>query len=440
MRRPRFLVAVVLIAGAAFCVRAVYVVAVARHLPNPSLTSNEDRAVRSIDELRYEFAANQLVDGDFFKAPLFGGAEEEDAYQPPLTPMALAPVAWATGGNRTAMRLAVALFGAGTVLVIGFVGRAVAGDRVGLIAATIAAIYPNLWVNDGLLLTEAFAALTTALALLFAYRVLRRARWPDLLGFGAAVGLAMLTRSESVLLVPFLLLPVLFTALRSVGPRRMVALASIAVLGTGLVVGPWVGYNLSRFERPVFVTTGYGDGLIGANCEGSYYGSSLGLHDGRCGLGISTGEQSVDAELKRERAVRYIRENLGRVPLVVAARVGYILSVYRPFRMADLQQSEGRPEWVSLLGLATYWPLVLAAGFGIASLWSRKRTLLPLIAVVGTVLATAVVSWGLLRFRTPAEVSLVVLAAVGIDAVIRRRSAGSRAPVEAAPPRESAAV
>jgi 4-amino-4-deoxy-L-arabinose transferase-like glycosyltransferase len=421
MRRPRFLAAVVLIAGAAFCARTVYVVAVVRHLPIPSLTSDEDRAVRSIDELRYEFGAIRLADGDFFKAPLFGGADEEDAYQPPLTPIALAPVAWATGDNRTAMRLAVALIGAATVFVIGLVGRAVAGDRVGLVAASIAAIYPNLWVNDGLLMTEAFAALTSAIALLFAYRVLRRPRWGDVLTFGAAVGLTMLTRSELVLLVPLLLLPVLFTALRSLGPRRGAGLALVGLLGAGLVVGPWVGYNLSRFERPVFVTTGYGDALIGANCEGSYYGPALGLHDGRCGLDISTGEQSVDAEMKRDRAVRYIKDNLSRVPLVVTARVGYIVSVYRPFRMAELQQTEGRPKWVSLLGLATYWPLVLLAGVGVVSLRSRRRTLMPLMALVITVLATAVLSWGLLRFRTPAEVSLVVLAAAGIDAMIRGR-------------------
>ena len=73
----------------------------------------------------------------------------------------------------------MAVFGAGVVLLIGLIGRTVAGDRAGLIAAAIAALYPNLWINDGLVMSETLATLAVALAILLAYRFGRSPTWRE---------------------------------------------------------------------------------------------------------------------------------------------------------------------------------------------------------------------------------------------------------------------
>ncbi len=77
------------------------------------------------------------------------------------------------GSHLLAQRLTMTVFGAGVVLLIGLIGRAVAGNRAGLIAAGIAALYPNLWINDGLVMSETLATLAVALAILLAYRFIR---------------------------------------------------------------------------------------------------------------------------------------------------------------------------------------------------------------------------------------------------------------------------
>ena len=47
-------------------------------------------------------------------------------------------------------------------------------------------------------------------------------------------------------------------AARPAGRRRLVTVL--------LVVGPWVGYNMSRFDDPVFISSGFGVTLASSNC------------------------------------------------------------------------------------------------------------------------------------------------------------------------------
>ena len=101
---------------------------------------------------------------------------------------------------------------------IGLLGREVGGDRVGLVAAAFAAVYPNLWVNDGLVMAETFTALFAALVLYLAYRYRRIATPLAAVGLGAACGFAALARSEMILLAPCIVLPILLSA-GSLAPR-----------------------------------------------------------------------------------------------------------------------------------------------------------------------------------------------------------------------------
>ena len=91
------------------------------------------------------------------------------ADHPPLTVIVLAGVNWLVehpplssvrgdrfDANVREDRYAMAVFGTILVLLIGLLGRRVGravpgvnGDAVGLVAAGIAAVAPNIWVNDG---------------------------------------------------------------------------------------------------------------------------------------------------------------------------------------------------------------------------------------------------------------------------------------------------
>ena len=73
-------------------------------------------------------------------------------------------------------RLAGALFGAGTIVVVALIARRLAGDRAGLLAGALAAAYPVLVAADGALMSESLLGLLVAGSLLAAYRLRDRPR------------------------------------------------------------------------------------------------------------------------------------------------------------------------------------------------------------------------------------------------------------------------
>ncbi len=101
--------------------------------------------------------------------------------------------------------------------------------------------------------------------------------------------------------------------------------------------------------------------------------------------------------------------------MVVAVRVGRVWSLYAPGQMASYNVNEGRDEAVSWAGFVTFWLLVPCAVVGGVVLRRRRVPITPLVAQFVVVTITAAAIYGLARFRTPAEISLVVLAAVAFD-------------------------
>jgi hypothetical protein len=105
--------------------------------------------------------------------------------------------------------------------------------------------------------------------------------------------------------------------------------------------------------------------------------------------------------------------------------------VYRVEQMTRIAgESEGIPTTVMWAGWATYLLLIGLAAAGIPTLRRRGVTLFPILAPFGIVVIVAALFYGHTRFRVPAEISIVVLAAVTLDALIDRVTV---------PPRRSAA-
>jgi len=380
------------------------------------------------DQLFYNSEANRLARGDGFLEPFDPQAlsrgviregKDPAADHPPLTVIVLAPVSFVTSQALIPQRLTMAVLGTVAVVVIGLLARRLAGDRAGWIAAGIAAVYPNLWVNDGLIMSETLATLVVALALFYAYRLIREPNVWNALIVGALCGLAALTRAELVLLVPLLAVPAALVA-RSVATAQRWKLAGIGVLAAAVLIGPWVGYNLSRFKEPTYLSTNDGIALLGSNCDSVYYGDGIGLTDLKCLGPNPRGDQSVDSRIFRDRAFDYIRDHKKRAVLVAFARVGRTWSVYRPWDMVNYNKGEGREGWVTTLGLIAYYPLLIAAVAGWVVMRRRRRRSWPLLVPVLVVTIASAATYGQTRFRVPAEPTIVVLAAVAIAAVVAR--------------------
>ena len=386
------------------------------------------------DAAYYQLQAEAIADGKgFFVNPLVQLAKARAtppaaADHPPLTTLALVPAAFIDDreGDHLAMRFTMTLVGLGTVVMLGLLGRAVAGTTVGVVAAGIGALNPNIWMNDGILMSESILILLMAAILLCAYRTLERGSWPWITGLGVLCGLLVLTHAELALLAPFLVLPAVWTGASRAGAgvrARVARVAGCAAVAL-VVVAPWVGYNLSRFEKPTLLSTTDGDVLVQSNCSSAYSGRLIGETDLAC---LSPGfhdDPSVLNDKNRSRAFEFIADHLDRLPVVVAARVGRMWSVFRIDQTVGFGVNEGRPRWASYAGVATLYVLVPLAIAGGVVLRRRRVPVWPLVAPIVVVTATRLLIAGHPRYRAAAEPSLVVLAAVGavtLTAWLRRR-------------------
>jgi 4-amino-4-deoxy-L-arabinose transferase-like glycosyltransferase len=374
------------------------------------------------DAFWYGVTSNELSQGQFFRTP-FGGAPT--AAHPPLTSLLVGGASFIVGRHNgsTVQRLTMAVLGAVVVLLIGLLGRAVAGPWVGVTAAGLAAVYPNFWMPSGIIMSETPAMLFTALMLLAVVRVLRSPTVINVLYLGAACGAEVLVRAELVLFVPGLLVPAVLLA-RQTSMRRQVALLAVGIAASLVVVAPWVGRNMASFQDATYISTGDGLALVGANCPETYAGPSLGSWSLGCADTVSGGDESVQSARDQRDAVSYAMHHGNRIPVVVLARVGRVWDFYQPIQMADVDVNEGRPVPASLAGLAFYYALMPLGVVGIVILRRHRIAQWFLLVPAAVVTLISALVYGLVRFRSPFEVCLVVLASpplvLGAQALGRR--------------------
>jgi 4-amino-4-deoxy-L-arabinose transferase-like glycosyltransferase len=378
------------------------------------------------DPLFYHLGARLLVDGRGFiePTPAIVGIVEQSASHPPLYLLWLAiPTRIGLDGPVSHM-LWSSLIGAASVVVIGLLGREVAGPRAGLIAAGIAAVYPNLWVYDGFILSETTAIFTGVLTVLLGYRFLRDPTPRRAVYLGLAAGVAALARAELVLLIPLLVVPLIWF-IRNHDVRTRLKWMLVALLAAALPITPWVVFNMTRFDRPVLLSTGLEPTLLGANCDVTYYGEWLAYFSSECVL-VADGktkpgdDQSERNDVYRRIAREYVGDHKARVPVVVLARWGRVTGLFRPGQQLDFDDLvEGRERWVASLSLFSFYGVGALAVAGGVILRRRRMPVYPLVVLPVIVLFAVAIALGSNRYRASAEGALVVLAAVTIDAGLR---------------------
>jgi hypothetical protein len=418
----RFLTRLGLVTAAAGVWRIVYVVAVADpRTPRLALS----------DETFYHQQARLVADGwgfvnPFgFYAPAGSAAHRvfETAVHPPAYTVFLAIPAKLGIDSVLSQRILTALLGTATVFLLGLLGRRIAGERAGIIAAVLGAIAPALWVNDSVLGLETLFCFCLVVALLCVYKFWTAPSIGPVLGMAAAMAVAALTRSEGTLLFVLLVLPVLLLVPGANGRDRVKYVGATALVAL-VVMGPWVVRNLTTFDEPTVLGTGFGWVLAYGNCDATYSGEFLGYWSDQCALQDyppHLEESRIDLRARR-KATDYIDDHLSRVPVVVAARIGRVWDVFRPTQNVhfnDFYERRGEAaSWAVLIGY--YLMLPFAIG-GLVVMRRRRVPIFPMIAIAVSVTITVAFSFGITRYRAPVDVVLPVLAAVALDALWRRR-------------------
>ncbi len=215
-------------------------------LPNGVVVgSSPSKCTGPNDQVYYNGQANSVADGDGFNEPFWtvshpGEKAPPAADHPPLTVFVLTPVSWLVDHPPLSWvideplhdhvrehRYTMVFLGTLVVLLIGLLGRRIGGDAVGLVAAGIAAINPNMWVNDGLVMSETVTVLTVVGAMWAALALWERPTLPRAAVLGLVCGLAAL-------------------GARRADPVRAVARDRRGVHGVEAVVGPICACRRSR--------------------------------------------------------------------------------------------------------------------------------------------------------------------------------------------------
>ena len=289
------------------------------------------------------------------------------ADHPPLYIVYLAMFSLVGLPSATAHMLASALVGVTTVVIVGLVGRELVGPRGGLIAAALAALYPNMWAYDGAARIRDDGPARCRVDLAGGVRVVASTKSSRAVLLGATMVAfpAPLARAGILMLAVLLLVPLVESSAPACTDANALRQLFTAWIAIGLLIAPWCIYNLTRFERPVLLSGGFEITVDSASCDDTYYGELTGYWSRGCvvqalaksGLPEDT-DRSVLAAMYRDDAVHYIRTHLSRLPIVVAARVGRVTGLWNLKQQAALDYFPGGRE--KEVAWAAWWSLLRA--------------------------------------------------------------------------------
>ncbi len=347
-----------------------------------------------------------------------------DSDLPPLYPFFLVAVYETLGRDAVAVALVQIGFDVLVVLLLYWIGRRVAGEAVGLLAALFYGVYPyllyqNLTVND----TAIFILLLTA-GIAAAYKARDTRGWRWAVALGVAFGLAALTKTLIVLLLPLLAL----WWWRVIGLRPAIRLALASGIALVAVVLPWVVRNTHLHGELVLISTNGGSNLHQGNnpCVDDYLARGWDAQWVNC-IGAPPDDYSeTEAEAwHREQALTYLRDNPGDWPRLFWTKFWVLWSpVIMPYELppdpylvddAVLQFESPEFQAARVVHVLYFAPVLLLGIVGLFTGWRNRATEIgPLVAVFAAITITYVVFHPSTRYRSPADPFVFILAALAI--------------------------
>ncbi len=396
------------------------------------------------DPVLYLILADHLAAGDGYRYG-FGADQGLTAYYPPGYPLALGGAAWLARlvlpGTVSAFDVAVWLNVGLSVATIGLVyvlGRRLAGPAVGLVAAGIWAVWPNLVFHSGIVLTETLFLFLLVLLLIVLLGDRAAAEAPGvarLAVVGGLFGLVLLVRPVSAVMAPFLLLLWWGRGAKAALWRLGVVLATALV-----VLVPWSIRSTAVMDEPVALSLNFGDNL----CLGHNPGATGGFGDLGAHCYTAEGLRRPESETRRnseniDRALTYMRENPGETLRRTPSKLRYTLQndwdgllVAEDFGARPLFSDSTRGV---LRATATGFYAVVgvfAIGGGVVLL-RRRHHARALFLVAGGLaqLISPLATFGDPRFKMPLYPTLAVCAAAGVVALWESRAGNETATPDA---------
>lgn len=357
----------------------------------------------------------------------------------PLWPAIIAIIYTLTGQQEFYARLFYCFLGSGTCVLIYLFARDLFGRRAALFSGLLAATYTGLFIWDGWLYSESLYIFCTVVFIYSLYRLQytpyvakpsseqeqplwrrqpRTTRLRLVIQCGIFLALAALTRPNGIFLLFLVYLWGLLVIRAGLIPWKIVVRdALIITCITTLIIAPWSYRNYNVTRTFVFVSTGLGEVLNGAYNDQVAIGplSVRGMwrppagslnHDN---INYTPANDKADTQ----HALNWIHTH---VPATIYLLWLHFTNTWTPYTYSHglpIEESLSQPSaetFIDMINIMT-WIVYSLASFGLVTTWKRwKLSLLPIYLFICLTLFQNVIFYGDMRFRSPLEPFLVLLA------------------------------
>jgi 4-amino-4-deoxy-L-arabinose transferase-like glycosyltransferase len=373
------------------------------------------------DEQEYDTYAWNLAQGRGYRgmSPDVADRDHLTAYRPPGTSLIWAGLFAVFGHRYDVVRISNCLAGAGAVYLVFEIGRRCFSDRVGLFSAAAYAVFPTAVIFTVDLLSEALGTVWFLAFLVASLWFAERPDWRRGAVAGLFLGAAILTRANSVLMLPLFVVWAVWQFRRQ---WRALAQAAVVPLFAVALLAPWTMRNYFVFHRFIPLSTTGGSALLQGNndvvvSDPKYFGYCIWDSD------IPEYREALESagdEVERDRragafAVQWLKEHRDKWLFLVRHKLWRSMT---PF----LQP--GNPRFHRIAMLVTWGPVIVLSGIAffpslVRFLRDRRPGWLIHLAILHWV-ATTIIFYGYVRYRHPIEPLCILLAVAAVAGVIQR--------------------
>ncbi len=301
----------------------------------------------------YLFAASEIA-----QHGRYPDRTEAYFFRPPAYPLLLAAVTGGRADRIPAAKVANALLGAVSAVLLAALSARIFGRRgIALATGVAAAVFPSLVLLATDVQSEPLFMVFFLLAGLFLLAAADRASPGAALAAGAALGLAALTRPSALALAPLL---AAFLLDRRIARRPALGLTAAALAGLVLCLAPWTLRNAVRFHELIPISDAGGVSLYAGNSAWT-----------RSFYRVRTREEYLrwlddfDRDLKTHLAQFDAQGKTSPATRSAAyARLGIDESLANPAASARLMALKAW-HWVRPYPTPWYWPAPVVAAVGV---------------------------------------------------------------------------
>jgi 4-amino-4-deoxy-L-arabinose transferase-like glycosyltransferase len=379
---------------------------------------------RAQDQVTYDALAQSLLAGRGYSFeqdwyPGFTPAGEQTAHWSFFYPLFLAGVYGVFGHHPLAARLLQALVSGGlSIWLIYHLGRRLAGERVGLLAAFLGAVYAYFIYYDAALMTESFFTLGTLAIFTLSFELvgIRKAkdamvpiRWSGLwLLLGVALGLTTLLRQTLLLFLPFWLVWIYWAGWKKI--RWYEPLISLGVLI--ICILPWTVRNYIVYKAFLPLNSNAGYALYSANHpdHGTQFDQDYAAHlpDDLIGKGLNEAQWNTALT---QRGLQFILDDPRRYLLLSLDRIPIFFNAWFS------PESSLVSNLMRVLSFGLYLPFFVY-GLVLSLHDARDFTLIYLFILIFS--AIHILTWASVRYRLPIDALMMPLAAMALLDLTRR--------------------